>query len=552
MSEVKVPANMHVQSRGESEVLDVLLVGAGFSGLYLLDRLRDLGFQVRLFEAGSGLGGVWHWNCYPGARVDSPCWIYQFSREELWREWNWSEMYPGFEEMRAYFEFVDKKRDLSRDIRFGTWVRAAEFDEEQRHWLVQAEGNDAGTITARARFLLVCTGFGSKPYLPPLEGLDSFRGVWHHTALWPQAGVDFRGKRVGVVGTGASGIQIAQEAAREASHLTIFQRTPNLCLPMQQKKLDEQANHHLKESYQEFFRKRPESFAGVEYDVNPQSSLAVSAEERNAHYEELWALGGFKFWLGNYQDMLRDEAANRTAYNFWRDKVRARIQDPVVAEKLAPTEPPHPFGVKRPSLEQWYFDIFNDEHVELVDIKASPIERITPDGVKTGEREHELDILVMATGFDAVTGGLTQIDIRGTDGTTLREKWTTGVRTYQGLATAGFPNMLVSYGPQAPTAFCNGPTSAEYQGEYIVECLAYLRERGLTRIEATPEAEEAWRNQCFDLAETTLFPQADSWYMGANIPGKVREMLMYPGGLPLYLQELRESAAKGYAGYVLD
>ena len=549
---MSTPLSDQVQSRGESEVLDVLLVGAGFSGLYLLDRLRDLGFQVRLFEAGSGLGGVWHWNCYPGARVDSPCWIYQFSREELWREWNWSEMYPGFEEMRAYFEFVDKKRDLSRDIRVGTWVRAAEFDEEQRHWLVQAEGNDAGTITARARFLLVCTGFGSKPYLPPLEGLDSFRGVWHHTALWPQAGVDFRGKRVGVVGTGASGIQIAQEAAREASHLTIFQRTPNLCLPMQQKKLDEQANHHLKESYQEFFRKRPESFAGVEYDVNPQSSLAVSAEERNAHYEELWALGGFKFWLGNYQDMLRDEAANRTAYNFWRDKVRARIQDPAVAEKLAPTEPPHPFGVKRPSLEQWYFDIFNDDHVELVDIKASPIERITPDGVKTGEREHELDILVMATGFDAVTGGLTQIDIRGTDGASLREKWATGVRTYQGLATAGFPNMLVSYGPQAPTAFCNGPTSAEYQGEYIVECLAYLRERGLTRIEATPEAEEAWRNQCFDLAETTLFPQADSWYMGANIPGKVREMLMYPGGLPLYLQELRESAAKGYEGYVLD
>ncbi len=540
------------QSRSEPEVLDVLLVGAGFSGLYLLDHLRDQGFKVRLFEAGAGLGGVWHWNCYPGARVDSPGWIYQFSREELWREWNWSETFPGFEEMRAYFDFVDKKRDLSRDIRFGTWVRAAEFDEEQRHWLVQAEGSDTGTIEVQAKFLLICTGFAAKPYLPSIEGLESFGGEWHHTGLWPQAGVDFSGKRVGIVGTGASGIQLAQEAAREAAHLTIFQRTPNLCLPMQQKKLDEKDNQHLKESYQKFFRKRPESFAGMEYDVNPKSTFEVSAQERNAYYEELWAVGGFQFWLGGYTDMLNNEAANRTAYNFWRDKVRARIKDPVVAEKLAPTEPPHPFGVKRPALEQWFYDIFNDDHVELVDIKKSPIERITSSGLKTQESEHTLDILVMATGFDAVTGGLTNIDIRGTDGATLKDKWATGVRTYQGLANAGFPNMMFSYGPQAPTAFCNGPTSAEYQGEYMVECLTYLRERGLTRIEATPEAEEAWRNQCFELANSTLFPKADSWYMGANIPGKVRELLMYPGGLPLYLQELRESAAKGYAGYVLD
>ena len=407
-------------------------------------------------------------------------------------------------------------------------------------------------ISVRAKFLLICTGFAAKPYLPSIEGLGSFGGEWHHTGLWPQAGVDFSGKRVGIVGTGASGIQVAQEAAREAAHLTVFQRTPNLCLPMQQKNLDKKANQQLKESYQEFFRKRPESFAGFEYDVNPKLTFEVSAEERNACYEKLWDVGGFQFWLGGYADLLSNEAANRTAYTFWRDKVRARIQDPVVAEKLAPTEPPHPFGVKRPALEQWFYDIFNDDHVELVDIKASPIERITPRGIKTRDSEHELDILVMATGFDAVTGGLTNIDIRGTDGTTLKDKWATGVKTYQGLANAGFPNMMFSYGPQAPTAFCNGPTSAEYQGEYMIECLTYLREHGLTRIEATPEAEEAWRNQCLELANATLFPQADSWYMGANIPGKVRELLMYPGGLPLYLQELRESAAKGYEGYVLD
>jgi cyclohexanone monooxygenase len=539
------------RSGAEPETLDVLIVGAGFSGVYLLDRLRTLGFKVRVVEAGSGLGGIWHWNCYPGARVDSPCWVYQFSREEIWREWNWNEVYPGFQEMRAYFEFVDKKLDLGRDIRFDTWVRSAEFDEARREWRVQARGREAESIELRARFLLVCIGFAAKPYFPPIEGIDSFRGTCHHTALWPQEGLDFHGKRVGIIGTGASGIQVAQEAAREAAHLTIFQRTPNLCLPMNQKRLDAAANQRLRESYPEFFRKRAESFGGFEYDVNPKSALAVSPEERKASYEELWALGGFKFWLGNYSDMLFDDAANLTAYEFWRDKVRARIKNPAVAEKLAPTKPPHPFGVKRPSLEQWFFDIFNEDHVELVDLKESPIQSVTPTGVQTRDREHPLDVLVMATGFDAVTGGLINIDIRGTDGATLREKWKKGVRTYQGLTNAGYPNMMVTYGPQAPTAFCNGPSSAEYQGDFIVECLGYLRTHGLTRIEPTREAEEAWRNQCADLAQATLFPKADSWYMGANIPGKVREMLMYSGGLPMYLKELRDSAAKGYAGYEL-
>jgi cation diffusion facilitator CzcD-associated flavoprotein CzcO len=540
-----------VRSGAEDETVDVLIVGAGFSGLYLLDRLRTRGFKVRVVEGGSGLGGIWYWNCYPGARVDSPCWVYQFSREELWREWNWSEVYPGFEEMRAYFAFVDRKLGLSRDIRFDTWVRAAKFDEARREWRIQVAGRETENIELRARFLLLCIGFAAKPYFAPIEGIDSFRGICHHTALWPQEGVDFHGKRVGIIGTGASGIQVAQEAAREAAHLTVFQRTPNLSLPMNQKTLDAAANQRLKESYPEVFRKRAESFGGFDYDVDPKSAFAVSPEERMANYEALWALGGFKFWLGNYQDMLLDDAANRTAYEFWRDKVRARIKDPAVAEKLAPTEPPHPFGVKRPSLEQWFFDIFNKDHVELVDLKQSPIKRVTPTGVQTRDGEYSLDVLVMATGFDAVTGGLININIRGTDGATLREKWTKGVRTYQGLANAGFPNLMVTYGPQAPTAFCNGPSSAEYQGDFIVECLEYLRARGLTRMEATREAEEAWRNQCVDLAQATLFPKADSWYMGANIPGKMREMLMYSGGLPMYLKELKESADRGYAGYTL-
>ncbi|MEM7468107.1 MAG: NAD(P)/FAD-dependent oxidoreductase [Pseudomonadota bacterium] len=531
---------------------DAVIIGAGFSGLYLLDRLREDGFSVRILEAGSGIGGIWHWNCYPGARVDSTVAAYQYTRDEIWREWDWSERFPDYEEMRAYFDFVDKKRDLSRDIEFSTRVSAAKFDENACQWEITALGEDSEEKKCFAKFLLPCTGFAAKEYIPDIPGLGSFSGICHHTGLWPQSGVDFTDKRVGVLGTGASGVQVAQEAARTASQLTVFQRTPNLCLPMQQQQLDRAANVRLRETYPESFAIRNQSFGGTDFLFTPKSALQVSPEERNAKYEELWATGGFWFWLANYEDVLIDEQANRTAYNFWRDKVRARINDPAIAEMLAPTEPPHPFGTKRPSLEQWYYDIFNEEHVALVDVKSTPIERVTQTSVITSDSEYELDILALATGFDAVTGGLTNIEIRGIDGNTLKEKWTHGVRTYQGIANAGFPNLLVSYGPQAPTGFCNGPTSAEIQGDYIADCLNYMRERGLTRIETTPEAEEAWRADCLKLVEPTLFPRADSWYMGANVPGKPREILMYPGGVPLYLEELQRCVDNGYSGYVLS
>ena len=535
-----------------NEMLDAIIVGAGFSGLYLLDRLREQGLKVHLVEAGSDIGGIWHWNCNPGARVDSTCGIYQFSREDLWREWDWSERFPGFAEMRAYFEFVDEKLDLSRDVSFQTRVRSAKFDEQSRAWVIEADSASAGPTQLRAHHFLLCTGFGSIPYTPAFDGLESFAGKYHHTGLWPQDGLDFSGHRVGIIGTGASGVQIAQEAARDASQLTIFQRTPNLCLPMQQEQLDGPANQRLRKTYAASFALREQSFGGADFLFDPRFTLEVSPQERNALFEELWAQGGFWFWLGNFQDILLNEDANRMAYDFWRDKVRARINDPATAEMLAPTEPPHPFGTKRPSLEQWYYDIFNEDHVSLVDVKTSPIERITPSGVITADSEYEFDVLVMATGFDAVTGGLTNIDIRGSDGASLAEKGADGVRTYQGLANSGFPNLMVSYGPQAPTAFCNGPTSAEFQGDYIVECLVYMRERGLSRIETTPEAEEAWRQQCLELVKPTLFPKADSWYIGANIPGKKREILMYTGGVPMYMEALNACAANGYEGYALS
>ncbi|MEA2815949.1 MAG: hypothetical protein QOI93_3646, partial [Rhodospirillaceae bacterium] len=440
-------------NNGAIEDLDVIVVGAGFAGLYLLDRLRSMGMAVQVFEAGGGLGGVWYWNCYPGARVDSPGPIYQYSRDDVWRTWQFSELYPSWQELRDYFRYVDEKLGLSRDICFNRRVNQAQFDPAHNRWTVRSSDGSVAT----ARYLVLCTGLSAKPYIPDLPGLNDFTGELHHTALWPQHGLDMVAKRVGVIGTGASGVQMAQEAAGAAAHLTVFQRTPNLALPMRQKQLDEDAIRRMKEKYPEMFDRRTKTFAGFHYDALEKSALEVSDDERQATFEHLWEIGGFAPWIGSFNDILLNEEANRAAYRFWRDKTRARIKDPAIAEILAPTEPLHPFGVKRPSLEQHYYEIFNQPNVSLVDLRTNPIERVTPSGIKTAAGEHELDILVLATGFDAVTGGLTRIDIRGTEGETLKEKWAQGVRAQLGMAAAGFPNLLFVYGPQSPNAFCNGP-----------------------------------------------------------------------------------------------
>jgi cation diffusion facilitator CzcD-associated flavoprotein CzcO len=535
-------------SNSSIEDLDVIIVGAGFAGLYLLDRLRNMGMAVQVFEAGGGLGGVWYWNCYPGARVDSPGPIYQYSRDDVWRKWQFSELYPSWQELRDYFRYVDEKLDLSRDIRFNRRVNEAQFDPAHNHWIVRSSDDSV----ACARYLVLCTGLSAKPYIPDLPGLNDFAGERHHTALWPQQGLDMHGKRVGVIGTGASGVQVAQEAAGVAAHLTVFQRTPNLALPMRQKKLDDNTIRRMKEKYPEMFDRRTKTFAGFDYDALAKSALEVSDDERQATFERLWEIGGFAPWIGSFSDILLNEEANRTAYKFWRDKTRVRINDPAVAEILAPTEPLHPFGVKRPSLEQHFYEIFNQGNVNLVDLRTTPIERVTRSGIKTAAGEYELNILVLATGFDAVTGGLTSIDIRGTQGETLKEKWAKGVRAHLGMAVAGFPNLLFVYGPQSPNAFCNGPTCAEVQGNWIARLLDHLRQRNYTRVEATVPAEEAWRAQVLSLADATLFPRADSWYFGTNIPGKLREMLAFTGGLPAYIAKCRESAERGYDGFAIS
>jgi cation diffusion facilitator CzcD-associated flavoprotein CzcO len=534
------------QTHSEAEQpLDALIIGAGFHGLYQLYRLRELGFSVRVIEAGAELGGVWYWNCYPGARVDSHVPNYEFSLETLWRDWIWTERFPTWQELRRYFQYVDGKLDLSRDVRFRTRVTSAAFDEGRSEWLV---ATDDGAST-RARFVIACTGFAAKPYVPDLPGLARFGGPCHHTAEWPQQGLDLTGKRVGVIGTGASGVQVVQEAAKVASHLTVFQRTPMLALPMEQRALDAASQRQAKEQYPELFRRRAESqssYCDLVADKRP--TLEVSAEERNAVFETAWRKGGFHFWAGTFSDVLSNAEANRLAYDFWRDKTRARIRDPAIADKLAPMDPPHPFGSKRPSLEQGYYEVFNQGNVTLVDLRDEPVAEIGAGGIRTGKRLHELDVLVLATGFDAGTGGLTGIDFRGTTGRTLKETWAPGVRTHLGLAVPGFPNLLMLYGPQSPCAFCNGPTCAELQGDWVVECLRHLRAQGLRRIEATTEAAEAWNRHMDTLAAGTLFPLADSWYMGANVPGKPRQLLHHPG-VQQYMSFCNASAAAGYSGF---
>src|SRR5258706_8106948 len=408
-----------IQIMAEIEDLDVIIVGAGFAGLYLLDRLRSMGMSVQVFEAGDAPGGVWYWNCYPGARVDSPGPMYQFSRDDLWRDWKFSELYPSWQEIREYFHYVDKKLGLSRDIRFNRRVNEAEFDPACNRWTVRSSN---GSVT-RARYFVLCTGLGSKPYMPELPGLSDFAGERHHTGLWPQQGLDLAGRRVGIMGTGASGVQVAQEAAGVAAHLTVFQRTPNLALPMRQRKLDDDTIRRMKEYYPRAYQKRRTTFGGFDYEFLEKSAAEVSEDERRATFERVWEIGGFAPWVGSFNDLLANEQSNRAAYDFWRDKTRARINDPALAEMLAPTEPIHPYGAKRPSLEQNFFDIFNQPNVSLVDLRKTPIERVTRSGIKTAAGEHDLDVLVLASGFDAVTGGLTSIDIRGTQGETLKEKW---------------------------------------------------------------------------------------------------------------------------------
>lgn len=531
---------------------DVIIVGGGFGGTYHLHHLRNLGFTVHMFEAGGALGGIWYWNCYPGARVDTECPVYQFTADETFNGWKWSQRYPGRDELCQYFEHVDRVWDLKKDISFNSRVTAARWDKDANEWSVEVGDAGSTKVTSRSKYIIFCTGFASKPYTPPFRNMELYKGLMYHTSEWPQEGIDLKDKRVGVIGTGASGVQVIQTIAPVVSQLTVFQRTPNYALSMGQYDISEARSKQMKADYPESVKKIKSTFAGFLYDFDTGEALKTAEEKRNQFYEKLFTTGGLHFWLGTYKDVLQKKEANDTAYKFWRAKTIKRIKDPAVAEILAPENPPHPYGTKRVSLEQKYFEVFNQPNVKIVDLKKTPIEMFSKEGIQTGDGvEHKLDVIVMATGFDSISGGITLIDIRGEDGVSLKDKWAQGVWTYLGMTSAGFPNMFMVYGPQAPTAFATGPCSAEAQGDWIGHCLCYLREHNLKVINPTPEAEAEWRTHVNDVGKEGLFSETESWYFGTNIPGKPKEALNYMAGMTMYKQKCWESAKLGYKGFVL-
>jgi cyclohexanone monooxygenase len=524
---------------------DVVIVGAGFAGLYMLHRLRGLGLSARVYEAGRGVGGTWFWNRYPGARCDVESMDYSYSfSNELQQEWRWTERYASQPEILKYINHVADRFDLRRDIQLETRVTAARFDEATSRWAIQTDRGDR----VSARFCIMATGCLSDAQVPKLEGLESFEGTWHHTGHWPHEGVDFSGQRVGIIGTGSSAIQSIPLIARQAAHLFVFQRTPNFSVPARNAPLDPEYERRVKATYAEFRRQARESRVGFVVERNDQSALEVSSEERQRAYESRWSRGGLGF-NATFADLLTSKEANDTAAEFFRAKIQALVRDPAVADMLSPRD--YPVGTKRLCVDTDYYDTFNRDNVTLVDVRRAPIEAITRHGLRTREAEYELDSLVFATGFDAMTGALLGIDIRGRAGTPLREKWAAGPRTYLGVATAGFPNLFTITGPGSPSVLSNMIVSIEQHVDWIADCLVYLRERRLGGIEASVEAEDEWVAHVNEVGHATLYPLASSWYMGANVPGKPRIFMPYVGGVGAYRQKCDDVAAKGYEGFTL-
>ncbi|MFC7738452.1 flavin-containing monooxygenase [Roseomonas sp. GCM10028921] len=535
-------------SLADRDELDAIVIGAGFAGLYQLHTLRDrLGLRARVLEAGDGVGGTWYWNRYPGARCDSESYYYSYSfSDALQQEWSWTERYPEHGEIRRYLNFVADRLDLRRDIRFNTRVARASFDEPANLWHVEAEGGER----LSARFLVTAVGCLSSANMPRIPGLKTFRGEWYHTGRWPHDPVDFTGKRVGLIGTGSTGIQAAPVIAAQAAHLTVFQRTANYSIPARNGPVSEEERRAVKADYAAIRAMGRRSQNGHPFEVSPDSALDVPPEERMARYEAAWERGGLRFRAA-FRDLLVNKAANDTASDFIREKIRCIVKDPAMAERLTPKD--HPFATKRPPVDSHYFETFNGDNVTLVDIKAAPIIGITPDGMRTAEAEYPLDVIVFATGFDAMTGPLLSIDICGEDGLELKEAWAEGPKTYLGLQVAGFPNMFTITGPGSPSVLTNMPTAIEQHVDWITRCIREMREKGLTRIEADPAAVERWVAHANDAANATLLPQAgSSWYLGANIPGKPRVFMPYAGGLANYAAICERVAVKGYEGFVLS
>ena len=527
---------------------DAIVIGAGFAGLYALHKLRDqLGLSVRVYEAASDVGGTWYWNRYPGARCDieSVHYSYSFS-EELQQDWEWSERFAGQPEILRYLNHVADRFDLRKDIVFDTRVNSMVWDDDASLWRVGTELGD----TVTARYVISGAGNLSVPKTPEFDGVELFRGQVYLTGNWLDENIDFTGQRVAIIGTGSSGIQAISEIAKTAGHLTVFQRTPNYATPIVNGPADPDVISAVKANYAQVREASRNHFLGVPYTQVQPSALAVSAEERRRTFDERWNAGGFRLFIDSYQDILFDKKANDTIADYIRGRIHERVNDPAVAHLLAPKG--YPYGTKRPPLETNYYEVFNQDNVTLVDIKTTPIESITETGVRTADAEYEFDIIVLATGFDAMTGPLMKLGIVGRDGLKLSDKWAHGPRTYLGLTVSGFPNLFLITGPQSPSVLYNMPLAIEDHVDFAAEAITYMRDRGLDVIEATLESEDNWVAHALEISSKTLLPETDSWYMGANIPGKPRICLLYVGGAPAYRATCDDVVANGYAGFTLD
>ena len=534
---------------GNSPDFDAVVIGAGFAGLGMLRQLREeLGMSTRVYEAGTDVGGTWYWNRYPGARCDTESYIYCFSfSKELLQDWNWSGKFPEQPEILSYLNHVADRFDLRRDIQFNTRVTSARFLEDTNLWEVETDQGDRVT----ARYLITGIGCISAGNVPDIKGLDSFQGEWYHTGSWPHEKVDFAGKRVAVIGTGSSGVQAIPVIAEQAKHLTVFQRTPQYTIPARHGTIDRKfIEEEIKPNYDAVVEKARWSVGGFPLDPTDASALEITAAERQETYEALWAKGGFGFLYGSYKDVATDRRANDTVAEFVRSKIREIVKDPQTVETLLPTD--HPWGSKRPLIDTNYFETYNRENVELVDIRHSPIQEITPNGVRTEDEEFEFDMIVFATGFDAMTGTFLKMDIRGRNDLSLKDKWSEGPKTYLGLQVAGFPNMFMITGPGSPSVLSNMPVSIEQHIEWISGFLEYMRERGIEAAEADLDAETAWVSHVSEIAESTMYVLANSWYLGANIPGKPRVFMPYVGGLGTYRKKCNEIAENDYQGFILD
>ena len=530
-------------------MLEVAVIGAGMSGMYQVYKLRELGIDVQGFEAGSDVGGTWYWNRYPGARFDSESYSYGYSfSDELLQEWSWSEHFAPQPETLRYCNYVADKFDLRKHFRFNTRLVRAAYQADETCWQLTFDDD----TSLACRFLVTAVGPLSAPVMPSIPGLESFAGEAHHTGLWPKEPVQLEGRRVGVIGTGATGVQVIQEVAKSAAQLTVFQRTPNWCAPLHNRAITDAEQAQIKAGYDAIFARCAASTNGFMHDADPRKALETSAQEREALWEKLYAEPGFGIWLSNFSDILVKEAANETISAFVANKIRQRVNDPQVAELLIPKS--HGFGTRRVPMETRYYEVYNQDNVELVDLMRSPIERIAPAGVKLEDREVPLDLLIFATGFDAVRGALDRIEIIGADGAKLKDVWAEGPATYLGLAVAGFPNLLTLVGPHNSATFCNIPRCIEQNVDWVTDCIAHIRERGVTRIEATAEAQAAWTDHVFDVAEGLLLTKTRSWFMSlnSNIEGRDKpRLLVYAGGAPKYRERCDEVAAQGYVGFDL-